>query len=52
MTTTITARRLLRGNEIVEYPEVAVQDGYITSITRRDRGAARDSYPEALLVPA
>jgi N-acetylglucosamine-6-phosphate deacetylase len=52
MTTTITARRLLRGNEIVEYPEVAVQDGYITSITSRDRGAARDSYPEALLVPA
>jgi N-acetylglucosamine-6-phosphate deacetylase len=52
MTTTITARRLLRGNEIVEYPEVAVQDGYITSITSRDRGAARDSYPEALLVPS
>jgi N-acetylglucosamine-6-phosphate deacetylase len=52
MTTIITARRLLRGNEIVEYPEVAVQDGYITSITSRDRGAARDSYPDALLVPA
>jgi len=52
MTTTITARRLLRGNEIVEYPEIAVQDGYITSIISRERGAARDSYPEALLVPA
>jgi N-acetylglucosamine-6-phosphate deacetylase len=52
MTTTITARRVLRGNEIVEFPEVAVQDGYITSITSRERGGARDSYPEALLVPA
>jgi N-acetylglucosamine-6-phosphate deacetylase len=52
MTTTVTARRLLRGNEIVEYPEVAVEDGYITSITSRDRGTASDSYPEAVLVPA
>jgi N-acetylglucosamine-6-phosphate deacetylase len=52
MSTTITARRLLRGNEMVEFPEVAVQDGYITSITSRERGAARDSYPEALLVPS
>jgi N-acetylglucosamine-6-phosphate deacetylase len=52
MTTTITARRLLRGNEIVEYPEIAMRDGYITSITSRDRATASDSYPEALLVPA
>jgi N-acetylglucosamine-6-phosphate deacetylase len=52
MITTITARRLLRGNEIVEFPEIAVQDGHISSITSRDRGADRDSYPQALLVPA
>ncbi len=52
MNTTITARRLLRGNGIVEYPEVAVEGGHITSITSRERGGARDSYPDALLVPA
>jgi hypothetical protein len=32
MTSTITARRLLRGNEIVEYPRITVDDGHITSI--------------------
>jgi N-acetylglucosamine-6-phosphate deacetylase len=52
MTTTLTARRLLRGDEMVEYPEIVVRDGYITSITGRPGGDASDSYPEALLVPA
>ncbi|HXP09460.1 MAG TPA: hypothetical protein VN828_13225, partial [Acidobacteriaceae bacterium] len=52
MTTTFTARRLLRENGIVEYPEIVVEGGHITSITSRERGGARDSYPDALLVPA
>ena len=52
MTSTITARRLLRGNEIVEYPRITVDDGRITSILSRETGNAGDSYPEATLVPA
>ena len=52
MTTTFTARRLLRENGIVEYPEIVVEGGHISSITSRERGGARDSYPDALLVPA
>jgi N-acetylglucosamine-6-phosphate deacetylase len=52
MTSTITARQLLRGNEIVEYPLITVDDGRITSIVRRDRDDAADSYPGAMLVPA
>jgi N-acetylglucosamine-6-phosphate deacetylase len=58
MTSTITARRLLRGNEIVEYPLVTVDDGRITSILSRENGASRSqaanvvSYPDGLLVPA
>jgi N-acetylglucosamine-6-phosphate deacetylase len=52
MSSTITARWLLRGNELLEYPLVTIQDGYITSIVIRERGQAADSYPEALLVPA
>ena len=57
MTSTITARRLLRGNEIVEYPLVEVRDGHITSILSRQGGSSEipdgsNSYPEALLVPA
>ena len=52
MTSTITARRLLRGNEIVEYPRITVEDGRITSILSRETGDAGDSYPEATLVPA
>jgi N-acetylglucosamine-6-phosphate deacetylase len=52
MTSTITARRLLRGNEIVEYPLITVDDGHITSILSRETGNAGDSYPEATLVPA
>ncbi len=52
MTSTITARRLLRGNEIVEYPRITVDDGQITSILSRETGHAGDSYPDATLVPA
>ncbi len=52
MTSKITARRLLRGNEIVEYPCITVDDGRITSILSRETGNAGDSYPEATLVPA
>jgi N-acetylglucosamine-6-phosphate deacetylase len=55
MTSTITARRLLRGNEIVEYPLVTVDDGHITSIESRRNGADDDSvygFPGAMLVPA
>jgi N-acetylglucosamine-6-phosphate deacetylase len=52
MTSTITARRLLRGNEIVEYPRITVDDGRITSILSRETGNAGDSYPDATLVPA
>ena len=53
MRTTITARRLLREKGIVEYPEVAVEDGHIhLRAIAHERGGARDSYPEALLVPA
>lgn len=52
MISTITARRLLRGNDIVEYPRITVEDGRITSIFSRDTGNAGDSYPDATLVPA
>ena len=55
MTSTITARRLLRGNEIVEYPLITVNDGHITSIESRKNAAAGDSvygFPEAMLAPA
>jgi N-acetylglucosamine-6-phosphate deacetylase len=52
MTSTITARRILRGDEIVEYPQITIQDGHITSIVGRERGNAGDSYPRALLAPA
>jgi N-acetylglucosamine-6-phosphate deacetylase len=52
MTSTITARRLLRGNEIVEYPRITIDDGHISSILSRQSGNAGDSYPEATLVPA
>ena len=41
MTSTITARRLLRGNEIVEYPLVTVDDGHITSIESGKNAARR-----------
>jgi N-acetylglucosamine-6-phosphate deacetylase len=52
MTSTITARRLLRGNEIVEYPLITVDEGHITSILSRETGSAGDAYAEATLVPA
>ncbi len=52
MTSTITARRLLRGSEFIEYPQITVDDGHITSIHSRPRGEARDAFPEATLVPA
>jgi N-acetylglucosamine-6-phosphate deacetylase len=55
MTSTITARRLLRGNEIVEYPLVTVDDGHITSIESRQNAAGDHSafgFPGAMLVPA
>jgi N-acetylglucosamine-6-phosphate deacetylase len=52
MTSTLTARKLLRGNEIVEYPEVTIQDGYITSIASRDKGGPSDTFADGTLVPA
>jgi N-acetylglucosamine-6-phosphate deacetylase len=52
MSRTITARRLLRGNEFIEYPRITVDDGHITSIITRHRTEAGDTYPEATLVPA
>ena len=55
MTSTITARRLLRGNEILEHPRVTVDDGHITSIESGKNATGDDSnygFPEAMLVPA
>jgi N-acetylglucosamine-6-phosphate deacetylase len=52
MTSIITARRLLRGNEFIEYPRITVDDGHITSIHSRRKSEAGDAYPEATLVPA
>ncbi len=58
MTSTITARRLLRGNTIVEFPRITVDDGHITSIVSGERGSGPQSspgtysFPEALLAPA
>ncbi len=55
MTSTITARRLLRGNEIVEYPRVTVNDGHITSIESGKDAKSDDSvygFPEAMLIPS
>jgi N-acetylglucosamine-6-phosphate deacetylase len=52
MTSTITARQLLRGNEVVEYPQITIDDGRITSILSRNRDDAGDSYPKAMLVPS
>jgi N-acetylglucosamine-6-phosphate deacetylase len=49
---TITARRLLRGNEFIEYPLITVDSGQITSILSRQTGSASDSFPEGTLVPA
>lgn len=52
MTSTITARRVLRGNEMIEFPRITIDQGHITSILSRDKGEVGDSYPDALLVPA
>ena len=52
MTSTITARRLLQGNEFIEYPLITVDGGHITSILSRQKGNAGDSFPEGTLVPA
>jgi N-acetylglucosamine-6-phosphate deacetylase len=52
MTSTITARRLLRGNEYMEYPQITVEDGHISSIHSRLKGEANDLYSEATLVPS
>jgi N-acetylglucosamine-6-phosphate deacetylase len=52
MTSTITARRLLRGNEILDYPRIIIDDGHITSILSGESGDSFYSYPEAMLVPA
>jgi N-acetylglucosamine-6-phosphate deacetylase len=55
MTSTITARRLLGGNEIIEYPRITVDDGHITSIESYQNAAGDDptyGFPGAMLVPA
>jgi N-acetylglucosamine-6-phosphate deacetylase len=52
MTSIITARRLLRGNEFVEYPRITIDDGHITSILSRRESQVGDAYPDATLVPA
>jgi N-acetylglucosamine-6-phosphate deacetylase len=54
MTSTITARRLLRGNQIVENPVLTVNEGHISSIQSGAPAGndAVDGYPDALLVPA
>ena len=51
MTTTITAKRLLRGNHIVDYPRITVEDGYILAIEAGE-GSADFAFPDALLIPA
>ncbi len=56
MTSTISARRLLRGSQIIDYPLLTVDNGQITSIQAGEAGAANavgdSSFPEAMLVPA
>jgi N-acetylglucosamine-6-phosphate deacetylase len=58
MTSTITARRLLRGNEILEFPRITVEDGYIASIqsgesaTEGANSSLVHGFPEAMVVPA
>ena len=58
-TSRITARHLLRGNEIVEYPLITVDGGHITSILSHESAASQAAggeavyrFPEAMLVPA
>jgi len=52
MTSIITARRLLRGNEFIEYPQITIEDGRISSILGGRNGQVSDAYSEATLVPA
>jgi N-acetylglucosamine-6-phosphate deacetylase len=52
MNSTITAKQLLRGNEIVEYPQLTLEDGAITSIVSRPQGEAGDTHPQGILVPS
>jgi N-acetylglucosamine-6-phosphate deacetylase len=52
MTSIITARGLLRGNEFIEYPQITIDDGHISSILSRRNGEVSDAYSEATLVPA
>jgi N-acetylglucosamine-6-phosphate deacetylase len=52
MTNKISARRLLHGNQIIEYPLITIDDGHITSIESRAGDAGEDSFPQAMLVPA
>ena len=61
MTSTVRARRLFTGNEIIEHPFITVEDGQIVSIQNGDptAGAAAGQaggpswyFPDALLVPA
>jgi N-acetylglucosamine-6-phosphate deacetylase len=53
MTSTISARRLLHGSKIINYPLLTVNDGHITSIQAGAANAVGDAaFPEAMLVPA
>jgi N-acetylglucosamine-6-phosphate deacetylase len=51
MSTTISAQRMLRGNDTVEFPRITVEDGVIADITSGE-GNADHSFPEATLVPS
>jgi N-acetylglucosamine-6-phosphate deacetylase len=57
MTSTISARRLLSEDGIIDYPLVSVEDGRVTDIEsltaqEHEREAATHSFPGATLVPA
>lgn len=57
MISTIAARRLLGGGEVVEYPLLTVEDGRVSGIesltaSEHERVDATHSFPEATLVPA
>src|ERR1700753_1781796 len=52
MIRTITARQLLRGNELLQYPQITIEDGHIASILSREKAEPGDTYPQATLVPA
>jgi N-acetylglucosamine-6-phosphate deacetylase len=52
MTQTITARALLNGDDLVDYPLIAVEDGHISAIVSREHGDPSDTFPDGTLVPA